>query len=171
LLTWVAENEMNTSHFELERANDGQNFTNVASKPVSGPINIPTEYKHTDTVPGIQAAAAILFYRVKALDNNGRFAYSNVAVIKQEANTVLQLWPLPCADYLNMFYKSESQGNLFVNIFNSAGLQVRQYTTRNVQGNNVFQITGMNQLPAGIYYLHIREQATGKVTAQRFLHQ
>jgi hypothetical protein len=171
LLTWVAENEMNTSHFQLERAADGQNFTDVVSKPVAGPINIPTEYKHTDTLPGNMQTAALLFYRVKALDNNGRFAYSNMAVIKPNTNTALQLWPLPCADYVNVFYKAGSSGSLSVSILNNSGQQLRYYTTRMVQGNNIFQVTGMDQLPPGTYYIRLMEEVTRKVTVQRLVRQ
>ena len=82
-IKWLAENEMNTEKFVIQRSSDGNTFKNLGELPPSGPINILTEYNSSDDITGISSGVA--YYRIKAEDSRVilhtpmwfRFVYPN----------------------------------------------------------------------------------------------
>lgn len=76
LLPGQTADEINTSHFEIERSNDGNIFRKIGI--IHAAYNIGTHYYNfTDNAP----ALGINYYRLKQVDNDARYTYSPIAKI------------------------------------------------------------------------------------------
>ncbi|KAI9459571.1 hypothetical protein F5148DRAFT_1150819 [Russula earlei] len=81
VLYWTTANEINNKGFELQRSIDGQSFTTlgfIASKAVNGNSASLLTYESIDAQP----FAADNYYRLKQVDKNGSFSYSNIVLLK-----------------------------------------------------------------------------------------
>jgi hypothetical protein len=77
ILSWTTASEINNSHFEVERSIDNQNFSvigNVSGKGTTTEIN---SYSFTDN----SISESKYFYRLKQVDFDGSFEYSDVIEI------------------------------------------------------------------------------------------
>jgi hypothetical protein len=95
--SWVTTNEINTKHFDIERSNDGANYTaigNVVAKNSTGSNN----YSFADVLPLSGAS----FYRLKMVDNDGRFKYSHVISINTKIKAGLTVYPNPAVNVVTV---------------------------------------------------------------------
>jgi hypothetical protein len=165
-LKWIAENEMNTASFVIERSLDGINYTGIASKLPTGPLNTPTTYQFDDNISGLSTSSS-LYYRIKAMDNDSRFAYSNVTTIKLGNTTGIQVWPNPADTYVNLTYNASSSTTLEICLVNSQGVMVRQESVKVSRGLNQLSLKDITRLPSGIYLIRIIDTNTGKMDVQK----
>jgi len=119
-LKWVAENEMNTTKFVIQRSFDGANYTDIGTKVPAGQINTPTTY---DFITDIQNLSmhSIIYYRIKAEDNIQRFAYSNIAPVRLGKITGIKVWPNPFINDISISYNGISNGKADVTIMDNSG--------------------------------------------------
>lgn len=152
-LKWVAENEMNTEKFVIQRSVDGTTFKNMSDIPPVGPINILTEYNSSDDVQGITTVVA--YYRIKAEDNRGNFAYSNVVPVRLSKSDGFSLWPNPFTTALNLSYNAGTSASIRVDIYDNGGRLVLQQQFSVNRGMNQLSVNGASGLSHGLYHVRI----------------
>ena len=96
-LQWQTASEVNTKSFELERSSDGAKFTKIATVSTI-PGNDNNNYSFNDN--GIYNGK--LFYRLKMVDIDDRFTYSQVIWINSDASGRIILYPNPAIRTLNI---------------------------------------------------------------------
>lgn len=165
-LKWVAENEMNTSYFIVERSIDGVNYNPVGSKTAAGPLNTPTEYFYTDDVQSL-SSTSIVYYRIKAMDQESRFAYSNVVTVRLSKTAGIQVWPNPFGGFVNITYNSSTNTKVDISIINSVGKAMKQSNYSVNRGLNQVGINNLETLPSGIYFIRITDKNTNEVYIQK----
>lgn len=79
-LTWNIEAEQNVKGYEVERSNDGRNFTNIGFVGAAS----QSSYSYTDNRP-----LASGYYRIKSVDIDGKFLYSTVISFKGGKSVVV----------------------------------------------------------------------------------
>ena len=83
LLQWSTENEINSSHFEVERSNDGRNFEAIGIVNANGNSNTMLDYQLLDNFP----ENGINYYRLKMISKGGQYYYSKtISVILKNSN-------------------------------------------------------------------------------------
>lgn len=93
-LTWKVGGEENVNRYEVERSTDGRKFTLVTSIP-SGKRDT---YSYTDPT-----AASTVYYRIKNVDNDGKYKYSSVArIVNGKLEIVLKAFPQPAINNLTV---------------------------------------------------------------------
>ncbi|WP_293300055.1 T9SS type A sorting domain-containing protein [Pedobacter sp. UBA4863] len=87
-LYWATATEVNLSRYEVERSTDGINFKAIAViKP-----NATKSYNYTD----FSAQNGDNYYRIKNVDNDGDFGFSEISVVKLSLNKENVIaWPNP----------------------------------------------------------------------------
>ncbi len=95
-LAWSTAQETNSSHFDVERSADNHNYTLLQSIPGHINSNIINNYTAVDISP----LTGNNFYRLKMVDKNGRFAYSNTVRIYFGEKYNLSLSPVPAHNIL-----------------------------------------------------------------------
>lgn len=113
-LNWKTENEVNTSHFVIERSVDGSNYESLGQVAA---LNNGTggSYGFADGSPKTGTA----FYRLKQVDADGKYVYSNVLTVKRTAANLLTLLPNPAGDYVKI--SGATTGRVNVKIYSTDG--------------------------------------------------
>ena len=74
-IDWQTQQELNSNYFEVERSSNGSDFYLLGKVQAKGNSQSKTEYSFTDNSP----VANNNFYRLKEIDHDGNYTYSNVA--------------------------------------------------------------------------------------------
>jgi len=129
LLQWQTTSEKNTERFEIERSYNGVDFEytgkTVSAANMSNTLRnynaIDREYAHT---------AAVVYYRLKIVDHDGFFEYSNIAVVTN--NTVKQttavIHPNPFGNSTTLTLQNATSGSIEITIMDLAGNQLYAQT-------------------------------------------
>lgn len=143
-LRWVTENEQNTSHFEIERSIDGKNFEQIGTGVVS--VNMPG--KHSYDATDYSPAHGMNFYRIKQVDSDGKFTYSDVVSARINVKGILTIAPNPANNFITLrgIVKAEK-----VTIYNTTGQIFKQW--HNVNGDQQLNIANLQQ---GVYMLKVQ---------------
>ena len=89
MLTWVTENEYNFQKFEVERSTNGINFSTVGVVLPFGEEGRKANYEFPDNLSSVRGN--IFYYRLKMVDRDGKFEYSNTFFIRRDAKTVITI--------------------------------------------------------------------------------
>ncbi len=101
LLQWETVNENNTAEFIIERSIDGSNYSQIGSVNANGNTTTKINYSYIDNNAASQPAA-VIFYRLKLVDQDGRFTYSKSISIDLKNILEISLFPNPVKDKLNI---------------------------------------------------------------------
>jgi hypothetical protein len=155
LLNWTTSCEINNDHFEIERSTDGVNFTSLGNRKGAGTTNAIQEYAYTDN----RLPANILYYRLKQIDYNGKYEYSQVRSLKTKANPVtVSVSPNPFSSITRLEYHGNS-GVLNLQLCNAQGLPMESWAINSENGT----IEIGNEVDAGVYYLVISGNDTREI--------
>ena len=162
-LTWTTEAEINFNHFEVERSFDAFEFRNIATVFAAGNVNTKMNYKYADNITDINRN--LIYYRLKMVDKDGSFKYSEVRVIrisKQSESLNILTYPNPVANEVRVTIPNTWQNKeLKYQIFNSNGQLVMTKINTNASQTEIFNI---NNLTQGFYILFVKN---GEESAQQ----
>jgi Secretion system C-terminal sorting domain len=157
-LKWNTAQEINASHFEVERSADGINFSYIGQVKAVGQSNASTSYGFND----LQFKTGANYYRLKQVDMDGRFTYSIVVLIrvKKDNQPDVLIFPNPAHKQItvNVTEGQHPQWNLQVQ--NMVGQPVLRHIIPANQNNERITIDG---LAKGIYTVTILSANGDKV--------
>jgi hypothetical protein len=105
LLSWKTANEINTAGFEVQRSEDGVRFYSIGTVPAYN-----TAGNHQYNLPDMQPLKGISYYRLKQLDINGSFVYSDIiAINRSSAENSITVFPNPVKDMVNIVFTASDQ--------------------------------------------------------------
>jgi len=151
-LNWQTTAEINTSHFEVQWGADALNFnTKGTVQAKNQPGTNSYSFNH------MAAGSGKNYYRLKQVDKDGRFAYSNV--ISAEVNSVedIILSPNPAHDNLTVQWPANIAAKQ-IRVFDGAGKQVLQQI---ISPSSQQAQLNIQKLASGWYILSV-EGATQK---------
>jgi PQQ-dependent dehydrogenase (s-GDH family) len=156
LLNWKTENEINTSHFVVERSADGIRFNTIGNITANGRYNAGGSFNYSLTDnDAVNQSSQRLYYRLRMVDIDGRFKYSTIISVSMPFITgKLTISPNPVFNDLKVSLSSPADGRLHWKIMDNAGRMMMKGTQQVTKGTNNFTIN-MNRLPAGSYYLDV----------------
>ena len=165
-LNWKTQTEINSKEFAVERSTDGVSFTEIGLQDAAGNSTTEKNYDFFDR----NMAASVYYYRVRMIDNNDRYGYSNIVAIRKAGGVKdIRVYPNPATDNVSLEF-TNAKGNYSIRLFNQAGQEVMskvatvQYEvqTIGVQRNN---------LPAGYYMIQVRNSNDGSVRSEKVIFQ
>lgn len=150
LVNWQTENEINVSHFDIERAINNFNFTPI--KKVIAENKTRNNYSFNDDIIGLNNQ---LFYRIKMVDQDGKFSFSNTLSISGGKKTGIKVFPTMVrkGDNINIYSNSLNIIKLNYSLVDATARIVQQGVLQ-ITGNGTISIS--NQLSGGVYYLILR---------------
>ncbi len=170
-LFFNTENEINVEKYELQIANLNDNsFLTVSTLPASN----SRSYRFNAQDFTSSSDNKIVQLRIKVIDYDGRFYYSEVLTSKVDCKNLSDeyvLYPNPISRSTNEV-QVESKINSFrglynISIFDVAGKAVMNNSIT-VNNNTRFKVN-VQQLPAGQYVLRFISKETGVVEAIKFI--
>jgi hypothetical protein len=160
-LTWKTQTEINTKNFEIERSANGVNFTSIGAVNAAGNSVTERNYNYTDA-----GMPAVAYYRLKLVDNDARFTYSNVVVLRKPGDIKgIRVYPNPAVTDLTLEF-SNAKGSYIVSMFSMSGQQVMN---RRIEIGSEMQTYNMGRgnITSGVYLLQINNALTGETFSER----
>ena len=154
VLIWTTQMEHDNKGFELQRSADGNNFAPldfIASKAPGGNSTTTLNYLYNDNKP----FKGNSYYKLKQLDKDGRFVYSNIVLLKGFGVTNLQLsllYPNPAKTELDMIFASPYNSKINLIVTDVSGRIVMQQTRQLISGDNNVKLN-IAKLSAGSYMI------------------
>jgi len=152
ILKWTTEQEINNSHFEVERSFDGTNFSTIAIVLDGFANGNQTNYQYKDNSADLQTKT-VVYYRLKQVDNNGTFSYTNTLVVKLKATegVVMQTSPNPFTENLNVRFTAAYNGSVQIDVLSTNGQTVLSKQVEVSKGYVTIQLDGLSKLAPGMY--------------------
>ena len=179
MVTWKTENERNNNQFEIERSmNDTNNWENRGSVKSIGNSVLPTNYSYTDSLHFISNVKVKFYYRLKQIELDSSYSYSNIDSIAidntgigniQELAKSFQISPNPFTNQIGVYIVSQQENLSIITIKNILGNEVFILSKNINQGKQVITINELDLLPNGIYILQL--QCGNQTIRQRIIKQ
>jgi hypothetical protein len=157
IVSWATASELNNKGFEVERSVDGRSFEKVTFVEGAGNSTTKLNYSITDARAFAIANSNVLYYRLKQVDFNGKFTYSNTVRVNRVAEkaTSMSAYPNPFNTSYNVSFDAAEAGAVTITMLDMQGRLVTAYTAKTVKGSNEIVVDNIDQLHAGIYFVHV----------------
>jgi len=152
-LKWTTSTELNNSGFEVERSmNDGQ-FESITFIPGAGTTTETHQYSYTD-----ESISGFLKYRLRQIDFDGHFEYSQIIAVKSLVNLSFELhqnYPNPFNPITNISYILPSEANVTLTVFNTIGEAVAVLVNEVQQEGKYEAVWNAENYPSGVFFYTI----------------
>lgn len=153
LLSWSVASAENTARYVIEHSRDGRNYSAIGSVTASHDLR---EYRFTHDQP----AAGAHYYRLKLVNENGAFGYSEVRVLNFGGGSqTIIAYPNPAKNSITV---SGVEAGMELRILAANGSVITRYEAA---GNT--QVLPTANLAAGVYLIEVTRNGTA-VNAIRF---
>ncbi len=159
LLQWVTSSEINGSHFEIESSEDGINFYRIGDVTAAGNSHSEKHYSFLDRdIRLLRNEFKILYYRLRMVDLDGSFSYSEVRVVRLEAENKgeVYLFPNPTHDLLHIDLPGYSDsGIIYYDISDMQGKRVASgQWDDGVQNTQLLYLRSLG-IGSGVFFLRL----------------
>lgn len=157
LLRWVTSFEKENAFFEIERSEDGVNYSTIGS--VQGNLNSTSDQQYSFKDPN---PVKVSYYRLRQIDINGRSTYSRIVSISRENYYTLKaLFSNPVRNSLKLNIETPQPGNINLLIVDVSGRSILTEMVSCHKGVNTY-FKDLSNLPAGSYYLVLTQEGYRK---------
>ncbi|MEM6345507.1 MAG: T9SS type A sorting domain-containing protein [Bacteroidota bacterium] len=151
-ITFAVAQQINNSHFEVEHSLDGTHYEAIGQ--IAGDKNSSAEKTYTFDHPSPHDGNN--YYRIKQVDFDGNYSYSNVTTVSFRTEQI-NVYPNPVKDMLWLDAPEIGQ----VTIFNMLGHQLKSQSLQ--RGSNQIDIS---DLPRGAYLLKFKDGQLKRILIQ-----
>ena len=173
-LNWKTATELNSGEFDVERqlTNDlhpaASAWSKVGSVGGHGTSNAPHTYSFTDNI----GSAGTYSYRLKQIDHNGAFTYSQEVQVQVGAAprvfALAQNYPNPFNPTTNIQFTVPSNGKTRLTVYNTLGQEVAVLFDAVATAGDYHQATfDASHLASGIYFSRL--EFGGKMQVKKML--
>ncbi|MEM6802053.1 MAG: glycoside hydrolase family 9 protein, partial [Bacteroidota bacterium] len=118
-LRWKTSSEIGSDYFLIERSIDGQMFEQMGRVNAEGGNS---EYAFTDQNP----PEGKLYYRLKEIEIDGNYSFSEIRTIFIEGNLGLQIYPNPTDASLEVLIEMPANTSFKIELLDTKGVQIKQ---------------------------------------------
>ena len=150
-LKWKTATETNNNGFSVEKSSNGVSFNEIAFVKGMGTTTNQSEYLFTDD----NVKVGTFYYRLKQIDYDGTFSYSNIISVDVELPTQFALnqnHPNPFNPTTKISFELPVDADATLELFNTIGQKVAELVNNSLSGGRhefVFNAAGFS---SGIYY-------------------
>ncbi|MCB0648923.1 MAG: T9SS type A sorting domain-containing protein [Saprospiraceae bacterium] len=158
LLNWKSLSEENASHFDIEKSLDAENWVKVGTEKTRGSLNYGAEYSFVDeNAVMLRNDENNVYYRLKMVDNDGSFQYSDVRLVTFERSlTDVEVYPNPSHEFFNwkMGVGDTQVHDAQLQLFDMTGKLVKKQT---VSANGISKVD-IAELETGLYNIVVKHE-------------
>ncbi len=148
IIQWATAQETNSLLFDIEWSINGVNFVKIGSLAAKGNSSIVSTYNYIHT----KAANGINYYRIKQMDVDGKFKYSEIVKVFQKQKGTLTIYPNPATTLIQLDFSGKEK-TVLIAIFDAQGKQIIQTSIQNTSPLKL----NVQALPTGKYFLQISD--------------
>ena len=152
-LTWNTATEANNYGFEVDRkVGDSQPWSKIGFVAGFGTSNSPHSYSYVDA----KLNAGRYSYRLKQIDNDGNFKYSEriVTEIMPHMFSLQQNYPDPFNPSTRIGYSLPAQSRVVLNVYNLLGQQIAQLANEEANAGTYEKVWNAN-VASGLYFYRL----------------
>lgn len=156
-LSWSTLTEINNSHFEIERAGKDGKFIRIGTINGAGNSMELLEYQFIDNSP----MPGVNYYRLKQVDFNQQFEYSDVIELVQTAKKDITVFPTVLGNQ-ELLHIQNIQVNSTIILTSSTGQTLYTVQTPNDAESISFPMNSFQGIRSGHYFITITSSADSK---------
>ncbi len=156
-LKWITATETNNFGFEVERRNDYSNYESIGFVNGNGTSTNRVTYNFVDE----NLSANRYYYRLKQIDLDGSFEYSNEIEVNIEGLTDFQLYqnyPNPFNPSTKIKYYIPQNSFVKITLHDILGSEIRTLVSENVQPGNYEITLDGSDLSSGMYFVRLSSE-------------
>lgn len=153
-LSWTTAEEVNVSHFEIERSYTGSDFSKIGSVEAHQ-TNQASAYQFNDE----DFLEGYVYYRLRIVDADNQFAYSFIVRVysgKGKSNSIT-VSPNPFSTDIFVAADFVKAGTAEFRFVDAKGSVVMKLTKQVNAGFNTFSFDKLQSLAKGVYFLEIAQ--------------
>jgi hypothetical protein len=116
MIQWATAEEINSSYYEVQRSNNGNEWNTIANIKAAGNTTLIHSYSFTDK----NIINTLVYYRIKQVDIDGEYAITPVRMLKNE------------------------NGNAVINIIGASGNSIYVQFSEQIKNNITVRVTSMS---------------------------
>ena len=149
---WATATEINNDFFIVERSQDLQSWTEVTRVNGAGTTTETIQYSTVDEQP----FTGVNYYRLKQVDYDGQFEYSNVAtvIVPESEDASVLVYPNPATT--EIYVSGDAEEINTVALYNAVGQRIDANITLTGDRARI----DLNGLASGVYYVQTRTTAS-----------
>ena len=148
-LSWQTTEEINTSHFNIQRSVDGVNFSNVGNVTAKG--NGSASYNYADNIEKVNGAK--VYYRLQMMDRDGKFTFSKIIPLTLDLFAGnIKTYPNPVKNQLYILLNTQNAAKAILRISDASGKIVH---TETISTNTSAIGVNVSKLAKGVYYVQL----------------
>lgn len=164
LLQWTTATEINNDYFEIEKSHDGVLFNKIGELQGSGNNTGNIKYEFIDDNPN----PGISYYRLRQVDFNGKFEYSNTVAIKQSLGAEVSIFPNPTSDRLKFNFVSKEGGNFKI-VINDLSKTIYSESMYIEAGNNIINLDYFKLIAKGFYFVKVIDEQGNTIKIDKII--
>ena len=150
-IEWSTASELNNDHFEIERSADAINFHKIGTEKGAGNSTQILDYNYTDAGIGNTVSSnALVYYRLKQVDFDGKFSYSDIKNVLFEPDASTAIYPNPTQGDLTINYTSPFEHEVAIRVIDILGAIVKETKVSASKGNQDI-LLDLHELANGHY--------------------
>lgn len=154
-LNWSTATEINNLGFEIQRKSANSEFSTVGFTSGAGTITEPKNYSFSDDVSSVEGG--VLVYRLKQVDFDGRFEYSNeieVEITPFEFN-LSQNFPNPFNPSTEINFNIAKEGFFTLKVYDASGTEVETLISSRLNAGTHRITFDASKLSSGNYFYRL----------------
>ncbi len=156
-VSWKTVSEINNDYFEVEKSQDGVNFTSFVQIEGAGNSQNELDYATLDRNP----FSGISYYRLKQVDFDGHFSYSEIKAVEIDTDVQVVLFPNPTENVLNVSTSTNRETIVFYQIVDLTGSII--YSNEfSVESGKQISVIDVNELKPGVYFIQLSSDNINK---------
>ncbi len=155
-LSWVTATELNNLGFEIERSLDKTTWGIIGYIEGSGTTSEPQYYSYSDKLEGFEASK--LYYRLKQVDFNGSFEYSDIieVVVTPSEFSLSQNYPNPFNPATTISYIIPVRSFVTLKVYDVLGNEVSAIVNEQKSAGKYEINFDASNLQSGVYLYQLR---------------
>ncbi len=154
LLVWQVVDEQDMKHYEVLASENGFDFKTTGTVAISNSSANNKTYDFSNNI----ISSSINFYRLKMVNIDGSFAYSNILKLsnKQKNINTLDVMPNPAKASLFVHINATQAHSSIIEIVNFLGQTIFKKNIQNIKGINTIPIDVSN-LQRGVFFIKVED--------------
>jgi hypothetical protein len=161
-LEWNTATELNNQGFEIERSSDRINWRTIGFKEGKGTTSEPQQYYYSDLLSGIESSK--LYYRLKQIDFNGSFEYTDVVDVEIAPLTfeLSQNYPNPFNPSTSISYQLPVKSFVKLEVYDILGNKVATLINEEKPAGSFEVDFDGTSSQSGVYFYRLQAVQTGR---------
>jgi hypothetical protein len=168
-LLWSTATEVNNQGFEIQRKSDKTDWAAIGFAEGRGTTTEPTNYFFTDDISFLSQTN--LYYRLKQIDFNGDFSYSDVVdvFLFPDDYSLTQNYPNPFNPSTLIKFSIGKTGFTTLKLYNVLGKEVAALVNSELQAGPHEVTFDASNLPSGTYFYTLTSGSYSETRKMMFL--